>query len=69
MIKKRLVWTTCPICKQKKAIVVDRERYLDWTSGCINVQDIEGLNADEKEALLTGICPECWDKAFKRYQL
>jgi len=57
---KRLALTICPICGESTLVRIETETFRNWTSGAINAQDIEGLDDDDKERLLSGICPKCW---------
>jgi len=63
MREKRMVGTTCPFCHKDKVIEVDSTEYFKWRQGKIYEQDMS-LTVDEREALITGICPECWEKTF-----
>ena len=38
--------------------------YLDWSDGELAQVAFPYLSADEREMLITGICPTCWDKMF-----
>ena len=58
------VITVCPFCGQEHIIKVPFEGYLAWQSG-ENVQDaLPMLSANEREMLMTGICPKCWAGMF-----
>jgi hypothetical protein len=35
-----------------------------WNQGRIQIQEIPGLTATEREILLTGTCQEVWDSMF-----
>jgi len=54
--------TTCPICGESQdivATVVDLER---WDNGALIQDALSYLSADQREALISGICAECWAK-------
>lgn len=59
---------TCPFCGQRdeRSVLTLNNRDFDrWTSG-VHVQDaFPYLTADQREMLITGIHPECWDATFK----
>lgn len=56
--------TKCPICKREYLVHLTMEqtvRFNDFRSGKGHIQDLlPDLSADDRERLLTGICPECW---------
>lgn len=58
--------TECPLCHTQQNIQVeDVYGYESWTKGAINIKQIQGLTANQREALLTGICPTCCNAIFK----
>ena len=58
--------TTCPRCRKVTIIELDADAYTEWkTNPFCCVQDVfPNLSADEREQLISGICPECWNKMF-----
>ena len=64
-IRTGVIEVTCVRCKSKHTILVPTDGYKLWTSGQKHIQDaLPGLSADERELLMSGICPICWDKLF-----
>ena len=65
---QNIVERRCPMCGEIQMVVMTKDqykRYLDWEDrkGCI--QDLlPDLTADEREILMTGTCPDCWNKMF-----
>lgn len=58
------VETTCPICNQTYAIMVYTDDFYAWKHGK-SAQDAFGyLSAEDREMLISGICPSCWDDLF-----
>ena len=58
------VTVTCPLCGAERKLVLDYVSYERWADG-ESVQDaFPYLDANEREGLITGICPDCWDKMF-----
>lgn len=56
--------TTCPICHETHTIMVYTDDFYAWKHGK-NAQDAFGyLSADNREMLISGICPDCWDDLF-----
>lgn len=57
---------TCPLCGREQTIMVRQYAYMKWVHKELSLQEaMPELTADEREALLSGICPPCWDKRFK----
>ena len=58
-----VVKTKCPICGRPQNIVVSREGYENWRHNGKLIQNaLPTLTADEREALMTGTCSDCWAK-------
>lgn len=57
--------TRCPSCGKKSEIPVRPEQLAAWLRpGGPLVQDaFPELSADDRELLISGLCPPCWDKA------
>lgn len=62
--KDYMVITVCPICKHINLTFVNAEDYWSWQEGELVQNAFPYLSANEREALKTGICAECWDKMF-----
>lgn len=63
--KEVTIITVCPFCGHANEIEVNEIDYLDWSDGELLVQDaFPYLSADEREMLISGICPKCWDSMF-----
>lgn len=58
------VVTYCPFCGKAHEIEVNEMDYLDWQDGELAQNVFPYLSADEREMLISGICPTCWDKMF-----
>jgi len=58
--------TVCPICGEEHLIPANLEDFHTWDEDDnALVQDVfPYLSADEREMLISGICPDCWDKLF-----
>ncbi len=56
--------TKCPFCRKESPVHLTREqglRYGDYRAGKGHIQDLlPDLSADDRERLITGICPECF---------
>ena len=56
----------CPRCGVKQYINVNAGDYNAWIDGEGYIQNLMPyLSADEREALISGLCPTCWDKQFE----
>lgn len=62
--KEVTIVTTCPFCGRANEVEVNEMDYLDWDDGLLVQDAFPYLSADEREMLITGICPTCWDKMF-----
>jgi hypothetical protein len=57
--------TTCRMCGVANDITLDFQSYMKHYTGEYLIQDIwPNLSADERELILTGIHPVCWEKMF-----
>ena len=64
MTEDLFIVTVCPFCGVKNIIKVNQKDYLDWQNGKMVQDAFPYLSADEREMLISGICPTCWDKYF-----
>ena len=63
--KEITILTVCPICGHANEIAVNEEDYFDWAFDGVLVQNaFPYLSANEREMLVSGICPTCWEKTF-----
>ena len=62
--KEVTVITSCPFCGHANEVAVNEMDYLDWQDGTLAQNAFPYLSPDEREALISGICPDCWDKMF-----
>lgn len=56
--------TQCPWCGEEHEVEVPFEGYLAWQSGASIQVAMPQLSADEREMLISGICPKCWAETF-----
>lgn len=62
--KECIIITTCPFCGHAHEVAVNEDDFWDWDDGK-NAQDaFPYLTPDEREMLISGICPKCWDSMF-----
>jgi hypothetical protein len=62
--KEIIIITACPFCGHANEIEVNEEDYWDWQDGELVQNAFPYLSADEREMLISGICPTCWEKTF-----
>ena len=63
-MKMITVETNCPFCGKAHFIDMYEEDFLSWRNGELIQEALWYLSADEREMLISGICPTCWDKMF-----
>ena len=59
-----VVTTVCPFCGKAHDVLVNEIDYLDWQDGKLAQDAFPYLSADEREMLISGICPNCWNSMF-----
>ena len=60
-----IVTRPCHFCGHSHEVEVNDMDYLDWQDGELVQNAFPYLSAGEREMLVSGICPTCWDKMFK----
>lgn len=61
---KITVATTCPMCGDTAILSLPEAGYEAWQNGAMIQNALPDLDADDRERLISGICPSCWDKMF-----
>ena len=56
---------TCPWCWKKNTIHVPKDKYHRWINGDLVQNCFADLSAEDREILMTGFCPKCWEAMFK----
>lgn len=60
-----IIEKVCVICGSTHVIKVPQSGYERWTSGKKHIQDaMPSVSADNREMLMSGICPVCFNKLF-----
>lgn len=62
--KEIIIITACPFCGHANEVAVNEADYWDWQDGALVQDAFLYLTADEREMLVSGICPTCWEKTF-----
>ena len=58
------VVTRCPFCGHANEVEVNEDDYFDWQDGMLVQDAFPYLSANEREMLISGICPTCWASTF-----
>ena len=59
------VGITCPMCGKITKLDLSLEKFNRYYNGNELISNIfTELDANQREALISGICPNCWDKLF-----
>lgn len=56
--------TICPFCHKPHTVQVHGKDYHAWQNGELAQNAFPYLSANEREMLISGICPTCWDDMF-----
>jgi len=62
--KEVTIITACPFCHRANEVPVNEADYWDWQDGALAQVAFPYLSADEREMLISGICPKCWEEMF-----
>ncbi len=54
----------CPFCSSSKVLHLSATALREWQAGKLVQEAFANLSADDRERLITGVCPECWEKTF-----
>lgn len=54
----------CPFCGEVSFVTVKTMDFIDWKNGKVAQKAFPYLSADEREVLISGICPNCWEQMF-----
>ena len=56
---------TCFHCGETNTITADKTAYMRWYTGEFLIQEaFPNLSTDERELIMTGTHPECWNRMF-----
>lgn len=64
--KEVCVVTRCPFCGKGNFVEVNEDDYDDWCDSALVQVAFPYLSAGEREMLVSGICPTCWDAMFEK---
>lgn len=56
----------CPICGSTTILEIPDAEYRAWAiEGKVIQEAMPSLNDDQRELVISGTCPKCWDDFFK----
>lgn len=61
---KITVTAVCPMCGDVKFFSLPADGFRAWQGGELIQRALPDLDANDRERLISGICPACWDKMF-----
>jgi hypothetical protein len=56
--------TKCAFCRTCKDITVPTKQYKAWKAGKHIQLAMPKLSDDDRELIISGICPKCWNEKF-----
>lgn len=62
--KEYIIQTICPFCHHVHDVGVNELDFWDWEDGALVQDAFPYLSANEREMLISGICPDCWNDTF-----
>lgn len=63
--KDLIIENTCPFCHRVDCIEVNGSDFYKWSHGMRAQKAFPYLSDNEREMIISGICPTCWDETFK----
>ena len=55
---------TCCVCKKGGSVKVKRAELDNWNGGMMAQEAFPDMSADDREQLISGTHPKCWEKLF-----
>ena len=62
--KMEIVTHNCPICNKYTVMVVDIAEFNAWRAGLLIQQAFPTMSQEDRELLISGTHPDCWDSLF-----
>lgn len=54
----------CPFCGKAQTLTVPRKGFDLWRQGALVQVAFPDLSPDDREVLVSGVCPKCWEDTF-----
>ena len=61
---KMIIEAECRMCGKQFRLKAEKEDIHKWMNGMNNQDALPYMPAEERELLISGTCPECWNKLF-----
>ena len=61
---KTIITDGCVICGERSYMTVNLDSYTKWTNGVYAQDAFPTMTADEREMLISGTHPQCFDEIF-----
>ena len=58
---KLTITRNCPFCNTPHTKEFDEEQYRKYKAGTLIQDAMPNVSAEDREFLITGICPKCWN--------
>ena len=58
------IFVKCPHCNDFSEVAVPVEGFRRWQAGEYIQDALPELSCDDREILISGICPDCWADIF-----
>lgn len=58
------IFVKCPSCNNLSEIIAPADGFARWQGGEFIQDALPELSCDERETLISGICPDCWVEIF-----
>lgn len=55
------VKTVCPLCADEKTFVMQKKKHDEWRAGALIQDVLPQIPYQERERLISGTCPKCWN--------
>jgi hypothetical protein len=59
-----VITNACPICGHRSKVQVELDNYIKWLGGVLAQVAFPDYTDSERELLVTGTHPSCWDILF-----
>jgi hypothetical protein len=58
------IFVKCPHCHEMNEVAASVDGFRRWQEGEYIQDALPELSCDEREMLISGICPDCWVEIF-----
>jgi hypothetical protein len=56
------LYGNCPFCTREWNLEISTEAYRKWQGGALVQHAMPEVSADDRELLISGVCPQCFPK-------